>query len=301
MRKAGILLGAIAALAMMTVTVAQAGPASIKGHGRPTMTDIAGPRWQTPRSWLKPVANESSKFTLTLDQSAPKDDVVAASAREADRTWAEATIDDGEHLVLLLNSPASDEELASRLAEIAPAAGPETVNPDHAISALKKLSHQAVSILNNGKLDQSSRIAQFHGLMSRDFDIPLMARFALGRHWKRADTDQRTAYVDAFSKFLLHNYAPKIAGAKVARFDVLSARRAGKRDVMVQSRIARGNGQILKLVWRMRQRNGQFRVIDVVAEGVSLALTKRQEFAAILKANGGDVAPLITRLRQISA
>ena len=51
----------------------------------------------------------------------------------------------------------------------------------------------------------------------------------------------------------------------------------------------------------MRQRNGQFRVIDVVAEGVSLALTKRQEFAAILKANGGDVVPLINRLRQISA
>jgi phospholipid transport system substrate-binding protein len=128
-----------------------------------------------------------------------------------------------------------------------------------------------------------------------------MARFALGRHWKRADAQQRTAYVEAFSKFLLHNYATKIAGAKLVRFDVLKAKRAGKRDVMVQSRVVRGNGQVLKLVWRMRQRGGQYRVIDVVAEGISLALTKRQEFAAILKANGGNVAPLIVRLRHISA
>jgi ABC-type transporter MlaC component len=51
----------------------------------------------------------------------------------------------------------------------------------------------------------------------------------------------------------------------------------------------------------MRQRNGKFRVIDVVAEGISLALTKRQEFAAINKANGGKVAPLIHRLLQIMA
>ena len=107
--------------------------------------------------------------------------------------------------------------------------------------------------------------------------------------------------MEAFSKFLLHNYATKIAGAKLVRFDVLKAKRAGKRDVMVQSRVVRGNGQVLKLVWRMRQRGGQYRVIDVVAEGISLALTKRQEFAAILKANGGNVAPLIVRLRHISA
>lgn len=57
----------------------------------------------------------------------------------------------------------------------------------------------------------------------------------------------------------------------------------------------------MKLVWRMRQHNGQFRVIDVVAGGISLALTKRQEFAAIIKANGGKVAPLIHRLLQITA
>jgi ABC-type transporter MlaC component len=39
----------------------------------------------------------------------------------------------------------------------------------------------------------------------------------------------------------------------------------------------------------------------VVAEGISLALTKRQEFAAIIKANGGNVAQLIDRLKEIPA
>ena len=225
-----------------------------------------------------------------------------ASAKIADEIWPSAIIDNNAHLDLILNSSdALSGEALARLAEIAPAAGPETGNPEDAILALKQLSNEAVNILNDGQLNQAHKAAKFHGLMAREFDIPLMARFALGRHWKRADANLRTAYVDAFTKFLQHSYASKIAGAKVASFDVISARRAGKRDVMVQSRIAQGNGQVLKLVWRMRQRNGQYRVIDVVAEGISLALTKRQEFAAILKANGGKVAPLIDRLRHISA
>ncbi|MBT6591946.1 MAG: ABC transporter substrate-binding protein [Rhodospirillaceae bacterium] len=203
--------------------------------------------------------------------------------------------------LVLSGSTVSSDEIGAQLAAIAPAAGPEVINPDGAILALKQMSHDAVAILNDAQLSHGNRTAKFHGLMKRDFDMPLMARFALGRHWKRADAQQRTAYVEAFSKFLLHNYATKIAGAKLVRFDVLKAKRAGKRDVMVQSRVVRGNGQVLKLVWRMRQRGGQYRVIDVVAEGISLALTKRQEFAAILKANGGNVAPLIVRLRHISA
>ena len=225
----------------------------------------------------------------------------AVSARKAEQVWPNAIIDDETHLDLILASGEITESVVAQLAAIAPAAGPETVDPAHAILALKKLSHDAITVLNDGKLDQAHRIEKFHGLLSRDFDIPLMARFALGRHWKRADNQQRSDYIEAFSAFLLQNYASKIAGTKVAKFDVRSATRAGKRDVMVKSRITQGNGQVLKLVWRMRQRNGQFRVIDVVAEGISLALTKRQEFAAIIKANGGKVNPLIVQLRRISA
>ena len=268
MRKSGMLIGGMAALGMMTAVAAQSGQ----------------------------VADE------IYSVSRPANGSIAVSAWKADKVWRSAAMDGDTQLDLIPDSGgALTAEAAARFAAIAPAAGPETINLDHAVLALKKLGSEAVSILNDRKLDKTHRVAEFHGLMARDFDIPLMARFALGRHWKRANGTQRAAYLEAFSNFLLHQYASKIAGSKVASFDVLAAQRAGKRDVMVKSRITQNNGQVLKLVWRMRQRDGQFRVIDVVAEGISLALTKRQEFAAIIKANGGNVANLIDRLRQITA
>jgi phospholipid transport system substrate-binding protein len=224
------------------------------------------------------------------------------SARQADLAWRDATMDSDIDFELILNSAGpSTDSVAARLATVAPAAGPESINPDEAALALKRLGRDAIGILNDGQSDLAHRVVKFQALMAREFDIPLMARFALGRHWKQADAEQRVAYLEAFSKFLLQQYAAKIAAAQVTGFDVVSAQRAGRRDVMVQSRITQSHGQVLKLVWRMRQSNGQFRVIDVVAEGISLALTKRQEFAAIIKSNGGDVAQLIDRLRHISA
>ena len=268
MRKSRFLIASIAALGLLTVAAVQAGQA-------------AESRASVPHS---------TNGDATL------------SAWRADLAWRDASMDSDTELELILNSGGRlTASTVERLAAMAPAAGPESINPEHAVSALKQMGSDVVGILNDGLLDEARRIAKFHDLMLRDFNIPLMARFALGRHWKRANAEQRAAYLEAFSQFLLKQYATKIAGAQVSSFDVLSAQRAGRRDVMVQSRVTRNNGQIIKLVWRMRQSQGQFRVIDVVAEGISLALTKRQEFAAIIKSNGGDVAQLIERLRRIPA
>ncbi len=268
MRQSKILIGGVVALGLLTVVAVQAGQAADRSVSLPHATN--GDR--------------------TL------------SAWQADLAWREASMDGDAELELILNSGGTlTANAVARLAAMAPAAGPETIDPDQAVLALKKMGSDVIGILNDRLLDQARRIAKFNGLMAREFDIPLMARFALGRHWKQANAAQRVAYLEAFSEFLMKQYAAKIAGAQVTRFDVLSAQVAGRRDVMVRSRITRNNGQVLKLVWRMRQSNGQFRVIDVVAEGISLALTKRQEFAAIIKSNGGDVAQLIERLRHISA
>ena len=217
MRIFGILVGSMAALGLATVIAAHAGPYGDQlGGGQ------------------------------VVDRSATADIVanLTASAWRVGQIWPEAEIDDMAHIDLLLADNNLSADAISKLAAIAPAAGPEIINPDDVMLALRRLSSDAISVLKDGQLDAAHRVAKFHDLMSRDFDIPLMARFALGRHWKRADQSQRTAYVEAFSAFMLHHYASKIAGAQICSFDVQSACRAGKRDVMVQSRITQQGGRV---------------------------------------------------------
>ena len=154
MRIFGILVGSMAALGLATVIAAHAGP-----YG-----DQLGGGQVVDRS-------------ATADIAAN----LTASAWRAGQIWPEAEIDDMAHIDLLLADNNLSADAISQLAATAPAFGPKIINPDDAMLALRRLSSDAISVLKGGQLDAAHRVAKFHGLMSRDFDIPLMARFALGR------------------------------------------------------------------------------------------------------------------------
>jgi len=76
----------------------------------------------------------------------------------------------------------------------------------------------------------------------------------------------------------------------------MRAEPAGTQDVLVATRAERPGQSPVDLVWRVRPREGRYLVIDVMFEGVSLALTKREEFASIIQNSGGRLDILIARL-----
>jgi phospholipid transport system substrate-binding protein len=70
-----------------------------------------------------------------------------------------------------------------------------------------------------------------------------------------------------------------------------------KKDILIQSRGAQADStKPIRADWRMRERDGRFRILDVSVEGVSMALMLRQEFDAVLR-NQGGVDGLIKTLR----
>lgn len=249
------------------------------------------------------VAEAAQKQMSHYAPAQPTTGAVEVSAWQATKDWDTTSLDDEARLALLTpigktgDGSESFDQVFKRLSRMETAGGPVAVDPNEAVKAVQRLGSEAMAVVNDGTLDRQMKQAKFHQLLARDFDMPLIARFALGRHWRTIGNAERQAYVDAFSRFVLKTYAGQLTNAKIKAFEVVANQLAGKRDVMVQTRVVRDNGQILKLVWRLRARNGAYRVIDVVAEGISLALTKRQEFAAIIRANGGQVSPLIQTLQ----
>ncbi len=66
---------------------------------------------------------------------------------------------------------------------------------------------------------------------------------------------------------------------------------------MIRSRISTDRGKPLEIDWRVRERDGDFKILDVIGEGISMALTLRSEYASAIKDSGGRVEGLIDRLR----
>ena len=151
---------------------------------------------------------------------------------------------------------------------------------------VKWLAEQAIAALRAPGMSLEQRETVFRNLLRQGFDLPFLGRFVLGRHWRTATPEQRDDFQQVFEEYILSTYSYRLGGYAGESFTVLSARAAGSKDAMVSTRIARPSGPPVKADWRVRVINGQYKIIDIMVEGVSMAVTQRSEFASVIKRNG---------------
>lgn len=182
--------------------------------------------------------------------------------------------------------------------ELAPASEPARFEHP-AAEKIDALGAEAMALLSDASMSEETRQLHFREMLARELDIPLLARFMLGRYWRKATPEARQAYEDAFAAYVLSRYTILLGGAReIEGFEVVGATTTETGDVLVETRIRRGGAEPIKTGWRMRDRDGRFVVIDLVVEGLSMAQTQRQEFTSILRSNGGRVEGLISVLKE---
>lgn len=153
---------------------------------------------------------------------------------------------------------------------------------------VKGLATQAVEVLCSTENDAASRRAAFHQLLSTGFNVPFIGRFSLGRHWHGATAEQRERYLALFTDFLVESFTRRLSGFSCEAFQITGARPVGRKDVIVQSRIARSGGASIKADWRVRGFDGTYKVVDVSVEGVSMVVTQRTKFTSVVRRQGMD-------------
>ncbi|MBT3535382.1 MAG: ABC transporter substrate-binding protein [Rhodospirillaceae bacterium] len=164
------------------------------------------------------------------------------------------------------------------------AASPDAIKG--AAGFIKAIAARAIDILQANSDKIEAREAQFRDLLSNGFDMPFIARFVLGKHWRKATPQQRADYQALFTEFILQSYSRRMGGYSGESFSVAGARAAGKKDVLVRTKIVRPGGPPIKADWRVRPKDGQYRIIDIMVEGVSMAVTQRSEFNAVVRRGG---------------
>ena len=86
--------------------------------------------------------------------------------------------------------------------------------------------------------------------------------------------------------------------AEAFQIEEVKSDRTNPKLTRVVSQIFLADGSPLPVAWRIARRGESHKIVDVVAEGVSLAITFRSEYAAVLKRSSGGVADLTARLRR---
>ena len=173
-------------------------------------------------------------------------------------------------------------------AGIADADGPVIPDNEAATSFIKDLSSRAIEILRDESVSLQEREQVFQDMLEEGFALDFIGRFVLGRNYRTTTKEQRSDYQSLFEVYVLKTYTTRLGAYADQRFVVQGARAAGKRDLFVNTEVVQTDGPPIKVDWRIRNFDGLLQVIDVNIEGISMALTQRQEFASVIQKNGID-------------
>ncbi len=157
------------------------------------------------------------------------------------------------------------------------------------------LAVEAIAVLRRKSDSLEQREAALRQLLAQAFDVAFIGRFVLGRYWRKITAEERQDYLAVFSEFILKTYSRRLGGYSGEAFTIIGAKPAGKKDIMVKTNIQRPSGPPIKAHWRLRVTDRRYRIIDVSVEGVSMALTQRAEFAAVMRNHG--ITGLLQALR----
>jgi phospholipid transport system substrate-binding protein len=131
-------------------------------------------------------------------------------------------------------------------------------------------------------------------------DFAEATRLAVGRAWRQASDEQKKELTEQFRRLLVRTYANAIGRYDGQSMMVWpSGQKPDEKEATVRAQFLRSGGKPVQLEYQMRKTDAGWKVYDIVVEGVSLVLTYRSEFDAVVKQQGID--GLIKRLSEKNA
>jgi phospholipid transport system substrate-binding protein len=183
-------------------------------------------------------------------------------------------------------------------APAAPVAADPAAIGQEAAAFVTGLVDRVLALLRNPSLGAGEREARLRELARQNFDLDGIARFLAGRAWRTASEAERQAFRPLLEDYVMRVYAARIGVLDKDLAFVVRAVRADDGVAMVLSEFVRPNAPPVRADWRVVTTLEGLHIADVSVEGVSLAITQRDEFAAVIQRNGGTLAGLMNVLRQ---
>ncbi len=148
---------------------------------------------------------------------------------------------------------------------------------------------------NADALGLEGRREKIEPAIAESYDIPLMAAKVLGRHWRKLSDEDKTRWVATFGRLTVATFAERFDGWEGEELVVDDAEAGARNTVVVHTRITRPKDDAVPIHYRLREREGRWRVMDVFLNGtVSELALRRSEYGSVAENEG--IGPLIDQL-----
>lgn len=182
-------------------------------------------------------------------------------------------------------------------ASFAAPVGAEPSTP--AVDFLDSMSRRAIDGLTDPNREEAEREQIFRELLHEAFNMAAIGRFVVGRYWRAAKEPDKTDFIAIFEEVIVRRFLPLFNQYSGEELILGKDRRDSEdpRHIFVDATFVDAEGTSFAVVWRVFEKDGELKIIDVYVEGVSMIQTLRSEYGSVMKSKGG-LPGLIELLRE---
>lgn len=158
---------------------------------------------------------------------------------------------------------------------------PESGSPEQVIQRFHETLLEAMR--EGSKLGYRGRLELLAPAIERSHDLDFIARTTLGSHWTKLDPEQQRIFIATFRQLSISSYAEWFKSHEGERFELVEQQPMPRDQVLVRSRLIPAKGEVVRFDYVLRQTKDGWRIINIMADGVSDLALKRVEYRAVLE------------------
>lgn len=163
---------------------------------------------------------------------------------------------------------------------------------------VQKVTKEGIEDIINANVSQTVKDERFEKLFNNALDLNFIGQFVLGRYWRTATAEQKKEFISAYRELNIQTWSQRFDEFKGKNFIFKGTTPSNTANqVFVNSVVPMDQGEPAKVVWRVKQTGNNFKIVDIIIENVSLAITARNEYTAYIKTAPGGIDDLIKDLQ----
>jgi phospholipid transport system substrate-binding protein len=158
-----------------------------------------------------------------------------------------------------------------------------------AVQLVQKFEQELIDVMKNGKtLGFKGRYEKLEKAVSDSHDLPKIARIVVGKEWEKLTEAQQQKLVDVFSRLSIASYAHNFKEFSGEAFTFDNEEQTARGGVVVHSHLTIPDDKPVKFDYMLKEKGDSWRIINIIANGVSDLALKRSEYTTILQREGFD-------------
>ena len=154
------------------------------------------------------------------------------------------------------------------------------VTVDRLHSALLEVMKNADTLGFEGRKERLAPV------ITESFDLAFISRVILGRQWDELSRDEHAQMIDTFTRLTITTYAARFDGFSGESFRTVEEKAMNRGRALVRTELVRPADEAIHLDYVLHQSEGRWRIVNVVAEGVSDLSLKRADYGSVINHDG---------------